>query len=302
MNVLIVGLGSIAKKHITALRNSVNDVNLYALRSSESAADYEDIVNVWSIAELNTIQIDFAIVSNPTSQHVVTIKQLLALNCPLFIEKPLADNLNFDNVLSEVKKKGIITYVACNLRFLHCIKFVKDQLDTGSKRLNEANIYCGSYLPDWRLGNFREYYSAKPELGGGVHLDLIHELDYTYWLFGEPASVSKTLSKNSSIDVNVFDYANYALNYKNFSASVILNYYRRDPKRTLELVFDDETWEVDLRQNSVVSGGRTLFQSTQTNTETYSDQMNYFVDIVKNGKPSFNSIEDSYNVLKICLG
>jgi hypothetical protein len=122
-----------------------------------------------------------------------------------------------------------------------------------------------------------------------------------YWLFGEPDSVSKKLTKNSSINVNVFDYANYTLTYKNFSASVILNYYRRDPKRTLELVFDDETWEVDLRQNSVVSGGRNLFQSKQTVAETYLDQMNYFIDTIQNGDSSFNSINDSYNVLKICL-
>lgn len=302
MNVLIVGLGSIAKKHIAAVRNCVDHVKFYALRSTVSAAGYEDIMNVSSLAELNTIQIDFAIVSNPTSQHVITIRQLLSLCCPLFIEKPLADSLNVDNILSEVKEKGTITYVACNLRFLDSIKYIKEQLNQGTKRLNEANIYCGSYLPDWRPGDFRNYYSTKPELGGGVHLDLIHEIDYMYWLFGIPANVSKTLTKNSSIDVDVYDYANYTLVYENFAASVILNYYRRDPKRTLELVFNDETWEVDLRQNSVVSGGRILFQSGQTIAETYYDQMSYFIDNVKKGKPSFNSIEDSYNVLKICLG
>jgi predicted dehydrogenase len=301
MNVLIVGLGSIAKKHITALRNSVNDVIIYALRSSESASDYEDILNVWSISELTSLKIDFAIISNPTSQHISTIKQLLALECPLFIEKPLTDSLDVDGLFCDVNGIGVITYVACNLRFLDSIKFIKEEISKGTKRLNEANVYCGSYLPDWRPGDFRNYYSANPELGGGVHLDLIHELDYTYWLFGEPDSISKTLTKKSSIDVNVFDYANYTFTYKNFSASVILNYYRRDPKRSLELVFDDETWEVDLIKNSVVSKGRTLFKSEQTIAETYLDQMNYFIDTIQQGNQSFNSIQDSYNVLKICL-
>jgi predicted dehydrogenase len=301
MNVLIAGVGSIAKKHITVLRNSVKGVTFYALRSSKSASDYEDILNIWSISELNSIKIDFALISNPTSQHVSTIKQLLAVNCPLFIEKPLTDSLDVNGLLSDVERKGIVTYVACNLRFLDSIKFIKEEISKGIKRLNEANSYCGSYLPDWRPGDFRDYYSAKPELGGGVHLDLIHELDYMYWLFGEPESVLKTLTKKSSIDVNVFDYANYTLKYKKFSASVILNYYRRDPKRTLELVFDDETWEVDLIKNSVVSGGRILFESKQTIAETYSDQMNYFIDTIQNGNSAFNSIKDSYNVLKICL-
>jgi predicted dehydrogenase len=301
MNVLIVGLGSIAKKHIIALRGKVKDVKFYALRSSESASNYEDIINVWSISELIPIKIDFAIISNPTSKHISTIKYLLVLNCPLFIEKPLSDSLELNDLLTEVEKNGVMTYVACNLRFLDSIRFIKDEICNGNKRLNEVNVYCGSYLPEWRLGNFRDYYSTKPELGGGVHLDLIHELDYVYWLFGQPIRISKSLTNNSSIDVNAFDYANYTLTYKNFSASVILNYYRRDSKRTLELVFEDATWQVDLRQNSVVSDGRTLFESTQTITETYIDQMNYFIEIIMSKKSSFNSIQDSYNVLKICL-
>ena len=301
MNILIVGLGSIAKKHIIALRGKVNGVKFYALRSSESASNYEDIVNIWSISELIAVKIDFAIISNPTSQHVSTIKYLLVLNCPLFIEKPLSDSLELYDLLSEVEKNGVMTYVACNIRFLDSIRFIKEEICNGNKRLNEVNVYCGSYLPEWRSGNFRDYYSTKPELGGGVHLDLIHELDYVYWLFGHPIRISKSLTNNSSIDVNAFDYANYQLTYKNFSASVILNYYRRDSKRTLELVFEDATWQVDLRQNSVVSDGRILFESKQTITETYIDQMNYFIEILKNKKSSFNSIEDSYKVLKICL-
>ena len=301
MNLLIVGLGSIAKKHIIAVRSKLQAVKIYALRSSESVTNYEDIINVWSISELSAVKIDFAIISNPTSQHLSTLKNLLVLHCPLFIEKPLADSLDMYDILSEVEEKGIMTYVACNLRFLDSIRFVKDEICKGNKRLNEVNVYCGSYLPDWRPGNYRDYYSAKPELGGGVHLDLIHELDYIYWLFGQPLSVSKILTNNSSIDLNAFDYANYTLGYKNFSASVILNYYRRDPKRNLELIFDDATWQVDLRQNSVVSDGRTLFESKQTIADTYTDQMNYFIEIIKNKKSSFNSIKDSYNVLKICL-
>ena len=301
MNVLIVGLGSIAKKHISALRGKVKDVKFYALRSSESVTNYEDIINIWSISELDSVKIDFAIVSNPTSQHASTIKYLLVLHCPLFIEKPLSDSLELYDLLYEVEKNGVMTYVACNLRFLNSIRFIKEEICNGNKRLNEVNVYCGSYLPEWRPGNFRDYYSTKPELGGGVHLDLIHELDYVYWLFGQPIRISKSLTNNSSIDVNSIDYANYTLTYKNFSASVILNYYRRDNKRTLELVFEDATWQVDLRQNSVVSDGRILFESKQTINETYIDQMNYFIEIIKSKKSSFNSIQDSYNVLKICL-
>ena len=43
-----------------------------------------------------------------------------------------------------------------------------------------------SYLPDWHpYENYKESYAAKKELGGGVVLTSIHELDYLYWLFGK---------------------------------------------------------------------------------------------------------------------
>ena len=141
-----------------------------------------------------------------------------------------------------ITNKGIKSYVACNLRFLDCISFIKDNLpQLLNKKLNEVNVYCGSYLPDWRPNaDFRAAYSAKAELGGGVHLDLIHELDYVYWLLGIPKQVNRTFKSQSSLSIGSIDYANYILDYNGFCANVVLNYYRRDSKRTLELVFEDE--------------------------------------------------------------
>ena len=47
MNVLIVGLGSIARKHIAALRQIEPGVCIYALRSSVLAPVYEHVRNVF---------------------------------------------------------------------------------------------------------------------------------------------------------------------------------------------------------------------------------------------------------------
>ncbi len=49
-----------------------------------------------------------------------------------------------------------------------------------------TSVECGSYLPDWRPGNnYKKSVSAKKDLGGGVLLELSHELDYIRWIFGE---------------------------------------------------------------------------------------------------------------------
>lgn len=304
MNVLIVGLGSIAKKHIAALQHIDSKIIIFALRSSSSAVEYEGVRNIFSLTELKCVSLDFAIISNPTAEHKKTIESLLPLNCPLFIEKPLYHTLEIEILLQSVKKSGVLTYVACNLRFLECIQFVKTELMKENWVINEVNVYCGSYLPEWRLGtDFRKNYSAIHEAGGGVHIDLIHELDYIYWLFGKPEYTHRIFRNRSSLNIEAYDYANYCLEYERFCANVVLNYYRKDACRTLEIVCDNGTWGIDLKTNSVVKNGIVQFQSSHGILDTYKSQMSYFVELVKNHSTvSFNSFENALDVLKICLG
>lgn len=303
MNVLIVGLGSIAKKHITALRQIDPDIAIYALRSSATAVKYDRVQNIFSLSELESVSLDFVIISNPTAEHKKTIESLLPLKCPLFIEKPLYHSLDVEKLLQQVEDSGLLTYVACNLRFLECIRFIKEELKNKSLIINEVNAYCGSYLPEWRPGtDFTKSYSAIPQAGGGVHIDLIHELDYLYWLFGKPNEVHRVFRNRSSLGIEAYDYANYCLEYDCFCASVILNYFRKDAKRTLELVCDNGTWEVDLRENSVMKNGDLVFCSDHRITDTYFAQMMYFIELIKqHSTTSFNSFGEALDVLKICL-
>lgn len=304
MKVLIIGLGSIGKKHVKAIKSIRPNAEIFALRSTINAGIFPGVTNIFKIEEIESIVIDFAIIANPTSEHRSTIAQLIPFGFPLFIEKPISSSLDIEDLVNSVGSKGISTYVACNLRFLECIKFIKDKLPLiPNKKLNEVNVYCGSYLPEWRPNvDFRETYSANPELGGGVHIDLIHELDYLYWLFGVPKYVTRKFKNQSSLAISAYDYANYMLDYDGFCANVVLNYYRRDPKRSLELVFEDETWEIDLLKNQIICNSKTIFSSEQKIADTYQTQMAYFINSMNEKTNSFNTVSDAYDVLKICLG
>ncbi len=303
MNILIIGLGSIAKKHLIAINKVYSNSVVFALRSNRKAKPFGQVVNVFNLEEINK-KIDFVIISNPTYKHFKTIENVLKLNCPLFIEKPPFDSLiNIDELLNKISQKAIITYIACNLRFHPAIQFLKEYLDKNQKRINEVNIYYGSYLPDWRPNrNFRTIYSANKEMGGGVHLDLFHELDYSYWLFGKPASVRKILRSNSSIDISAIDYANYNLIYKQYVVNIILNYYRKDTKRTIEIIFEDKTWMVDLINCFIVDNeGNEIFSENYEPIDTYINQMRYFINNIQSNQKTINSIKESIEVLKICL-
>lgn len=303
MKVLIVGLGSIARKHIAAIRTIDPAAGIFALRSNDSARREEGVINIFEKKNIPE-DIDFIIISNPTSCHADAVAALKGLGKPLFVEKPVFESPNHDELVKAVTDSGLTTYVACNLRFLDGLVFLKKYLsDNPARRINEVNVYCGSHLPDWRPGtDFKASYSAIPELGGGVNLDLIHEIDYVCWLFGKPRQSTAILRNVSSLDIRAVDYANYCLIYPGFVASVILNYYRRDYRRTLEIVFDDDTWTLDLKINTITDhAGNTVFIGRNDVGSTYETQMRYFIDIIKNGRHADNDIKTAYDVLKICI-
>lgn len=304
MKVLIIGLGSIARKHIAALKEIDAGVEIYALRSERNAVQVDSVINLYDIKECRQ-DFDFAIISNPTSLHADSIKSILGLNIPMFIEKPVFESLGYEELLKDIAEKRIKTYVACNLRFLESLRYLHDYIrNNPQRRINEVNVYCGSYLPEWRPGtDYRKCYSAIPELGGGVHIDLIHDIDYVYWIFGKPSSYQGICRNVSSLDIRAIDYANYQLIYPEFTASIILNYYRRDYKRTLEVVFEDDTWTVDLKENAICnSKGVVIFKGKNAPLDTYRAQLEYFIDLVVNGGNPENNINMAYDILKICLG
>lgn len=304
MKILIVGLGSIAKKHIAAIRELMPDARIYALRSSNPAKEVEGIVNLYSIDE-SAKDFEFAIISNPTSKHAETIEELIKLQIPLFIEKPVFGDLAHESLVETVYASGVLNYVACNLRFLDSIRFLHDYIKNHpERRVNEVNVYCGSYLPEWRPGtDYRQCYSAVPELGGGVNIDLIHDIDYVYWIFGKPEESIRICRSVSSLGIRAVDYASYTLLYPTFTANIVLNYYRRDYKRTLEVVFEDCTWLVDLKRNVILdaSADCVIYEGSNTPIDTYRSQMEYFLQLMKNGEKAENSVTEAYDVLKICL-
>lgn len=301
MNVLIIGLGSIGKRHIQALRKLKPHCTVFALRSRKITSIQEGITNIYKWEDIPK-DISFAIISNPTSKHYATISHCVQLNVPLFIEKPPLMSLSKANELTEaINKKEIKTYTAFNMRFHPVIRWLKEKLPLN--KVLEVSAYCGSYLPDWRSGtDYRSTYSARRELGGGVHLDLTHELDYIKWLFGTPQEVYASINKVSDLEIDSVDYAHYHLSYASLNVSITLNYYRRKPKRNIEIVMKEQTWEVDLLYNKVISDdGDVLFDKNEERQLMYHRQMNYFLSKLGTKNEMMNNLEESIHTLSMAL-
>jgi predicted dehydrogenase len=304
MIVLVIGLGSIARKHISAIRIEYPSAKIFALRSGKNYDSIDNVVNIFSFDEL-IVKPDFAIISTPTYLHSKYIIELSVRGIPMMIEKPALHNLhNSEQILSLTQKHNAFTYVAFNLRFHPCILFIKNYISQRISSINEINVYCGSYLPDWRpMKSYKDIYSSHLQMGGGVHLDLIHELDYITWIFGAPLKYTSFTSSNSSLKIKAPDCAYYFLNYLNFNAVISLNYFRKDSKRIIELVLENDTISVDLISNKITNINKEiLFCDNQyCLLNTYISQIRYFVNKVTKNEQPMNNFKESLDVLKIAL-
>ena len=135
MKVLIIGLGSIAKKHIASILKLAPDTLFYALRSNVNSSIQDNIENIYDINDTPK-DIDYIIITNPTSIHASTINKVIYLNKPIFIEKPIFDKIEENvDLVSLVQKNNIKTYIACNLRFHPSILFLKNLWEKLLKKL-----------------------------------------------------------------------------------------------------------------------------------------------------------------------
>ena len=300
MIVLVVGLGSIGKKHIRALEDLGVEATVYALRSSEESEPYQHVQSISSLEQLPGT-IDFAIVSNPAPLHLQTIEELLPLGCPLFIEKPLALTLDrVEEVIRAIEDANITTYMGCQMRRHPCLQYVKDMIT--DKEIRSVEVYDGSYMPDWVPGkDFTETIRVNEAISGGVHLELIHEMDYVYWLFGKPRTTVKDLKRTGTLGVDVIDDAHYDLSYEDFAVTIDVNYIDKTPRRTLQVETADGLILADFLAGTVLQNGKEVFSTDWTMREVFAAQMSHFLAAIEGKIPSLNPVQEGAEVLQMAL-
>ena len=128
MKIAFIGLGSIARKHIVALRQINKDAIIYAVRHQKGSSEKEGIKNI-AFSDLKNINLDAIIITNPSVYHAQNIIDLVDLGIPLMVEKPICVSNDQWSKLNELSTRNTpLIYTACNLRFHPLIKFLKDYL------------------------------------------------------------------------------------------------------------------------------------------------------------------------------
>lgn len=261
MKLVICGLGSIGKRH---------KVNLESL-GHEVITDYKQAQGI--------------LICNPTALHVKTALEAQKYHLPIFIEKPLSHNLdNLDKLAGNI----LIGYC---LRFDRTLREFKAKIS--QEKIQAVKIVCQSWLPDWRPASpsqgrpdkdYRQSYCAKKELGGGVLLDLSHEIDYALWFFGPVKTVKAKLQMVPELEIETEAKANLELEFvSGVKAEIYLSYADHEYKRFCEVQTDKEN----------------LLWSFKPNNEMYIEEIKHFIKVCEGKEEPLITVTDGKKVLEV---
>ena len=253
MKSLVIGTGGIARRHMENLRTVFPNGEIGCVSVTGRNLERTDVnANVcFSNLEKGIFWgPELAIIASPATHHLDQAKKLVENKIPVLIEKPLcaqiSDNIDEIKFLSENHQFVEIGY---NLRFLSSsIKMKEILTEQIIGKILHIQVDTGQFLPSWRPEkNYRETVSAQKSLGGGVLLELSHELDYLNWLFGDFKSVFCSLRTTNELDVDVEDMADLLLSSsEGLQINVHLDFLRKKANRICRIIGTEGTLLWDL--------------------------------------------------------
>jgi predicted dehydrogenase len=252
MMVLVIGTGSIGRRHLANLIRLGIEVEAFSYRAE--AASGEEIADLCLEVDGMThkiycySQLDEAlhsacnaiVIANQSALHLPVALMAAELGKALFIEKPLSVSLAYCAELQLlVQQKQLVVEAGFMLRAHPNLQWMKTYLAQGLLgEIFHVRAAVGQWLPDWRpQSDHRQGYGAQRAAGGGVIFDLIHELDLVHWLAGEVSEAQAMLRYVDCLQIETEAIAQINLRLVNgVLAQVHLDYVRPGYDRTLELV------------------------------------------------------------------
>jgi predicted dehydrogenase len=313
--ILIVGLGSIGKRHLRLARELLPDADIRVLRHKASNEMHEYSNGSFSsIEESIAFAPQIAVIASPATFHIATAQALAEAGVHLLIEKPLSASLNgVTQLLETCQTQGVVLLAGYNLRFLPSLQRYRDLLsESVIGKVLSVRCEIGQYLPSWRPeSDYRQGVSARHELGGGALLELSHEIDYLRWIFGEVNWVKASLSRQSSLEINVEDTAHLILGFAStydgsqLVGTLNLDFIRHDTTRLCTAIGEKGS----LRWNGL-SGVVELFEAgakewlevfrhQHQRDDSYLAEWLNFINCVSEHKTPLITGEDGLMVLQI---
>ncbi|MEM6884972.1 MAG: Gfo/Idh/MocA family oxidoreductase [Verrucomicrobiota bacterium] len=315
--ILIIGCGSIGKRHLS---NFV-EVGGCEIVGADSREDrLQEIKDQYGVEKtytdyleaLKNESIDGVVVACPPHIHVKVCNDALDHGCHLFVEKPLAHDLEGVQELAdrckELNKVGFVAY--CH-RFIPYSQKFKEIIESGQiGKPVTIRMEWGSYLPDWHpWEDYRTFYMAKKEQGGGALLDESHGVDLLRWWFGEVQSVSAIIDQVSDLEISSDDVAALLLRFKSGAvATANFDLCRREPKIFVEVIGTEGMASWDRMQHEIkcYSAEKKTWETMNFTKDDlmgmYPSETEHFLNCIDGKEESLVDLHDGAKTMGILVG
>lgn len=306
----VIGCGSIGRRHLKNLGSLGADL----IAADPDPARRDQVSQELGIECFETAAeafeggADAALICTPTAMHLDPALTAAQQGLHLFIEKPIAATLEgVDELAGVVRDKDLIALVGCNMRWHPGPAAAKSDVVSGKiGRVLGARFEFGYYLPDWHpQEDYRLGYSARSELGGGVLLDAIHEIDLCRWIMGDPVEVSCFADQVSSLEIDTEDLAEMLLRFGSGALGGIhLDYLQRSYHRSIRVIGEQGTtewdWQAGYRRYS--DGAWSEWERFEWDSnDMYVAEMQHFLRCLSGEEAPEQTIDDARAALAIVV-
>lgn len=255
--VLILGFGSIGRRYARLLTGRVPHILVCDPAYNVTVAQephYHGINFYHTLDDLTTVP-QAVLICTPNSDHLASLARVLAWQVPVFIEKPLcvAVTEQLDTLEAQIESKKIPTMVSCNMRFHPGLQIVRRMVQSQEfGRVLHFRFEFGFDLRQWRpWQDYRQSYSARKDLGGGILLDAIHEIDLAQSIFG---SLQIEFLRNSNVGhlgIETEEIAELAVRCAGTLGTIHLDYLQHRYTRQAKVICEKGTIGWDFHANMV---------------------------------------------------
>lgn len=239
MKALIISMGSIGTRHAEVLTSIGIEVSAITSQNIRSLECFNDLKSV------NLDKFDYFIIASPTHLHYEHLSYIdtNVSGKIILCEKPLFDKFRDFNPNNKI-------FIGYNLRFHPLILELKNMLNPSDILTIEAR--CGQYLPSWRKKDYTTTYSSYKERGGGVLLDLSHEIDYLSFLCDSKLELIKSYqAKVSNLNITSDDICMILAKCNKTLINISLNYLSKTPYRQILIETNNNSYHLDLITNTL---------------------------------------------------
>ena len=326
MKFLISGFGNVAQRHFRNFKILIPDCLIDVVCSKkEQYRIFDNDLNISYVYNLRTVyninniyhDLDEALLNKydaifigalPPERVDIAIKAA-EKGIPLFIEKPLSNNLDKVYKLQEiVEDNNLKCTMGFQMRFHLLLNKLKEKVDNNKfGKIYRIEVHHCNSIYNWTNDrDLNNFYALKEKNGGGVLLSQIHEVDYLTWIFGKLYPVAAIYGQylnipNSDVEDNITILSNLELTNVCIPVIINLDFLSKVPKRTIKVYGTENFIEIDLIEGSYKVCGFVGISTMSWNDLFYSE-MEAFIGLL-NGEKQENlaTLEDGIHSLEYCM-